>query len=441
MPAASSPCHQQHFSYYYAEADEASPLGLNPSQRNIPVEAATPTSFNDVDMEEQCPNKTYTTLVPKRSPSMDAEIDPDGTYNLQEEPIAGLQRLKKDPLWPSFANASDPADTRWNLSPPDRWTNDDVIDWLYHVASNYKIPHDSVYGEHFQGINGQYLCKMTLDDFRSRDKVNGPRFYDTLQTLLRETCSSISIPSKESYHYDIRDINTDFNADATSGSDSDPENYSILPPLTGPTNDLNTSPMLLPTRIAPYSYPFYQQPMDVEISMDNKVAVVKPQVQPRHPPIPDFNNNNSSQGLNSSSSSNSSSGGSLSDSFTPKKRGPGRPRKHPIDSPYPGKSKKKPENDDKVLLWKFLRDLLLTKDNERIIKWEDKANGVFRIVDSKQVSGMWGRMKNNEKMNYEKMSRAIRFCRDKGFFDELPKEGNFPKKLCFKFGDKAMGWR
>jgi hypothetical protein len=34
-----------------------------------------------------------------------------------------------------------------------------------------------------------------------------------------------------------------------------------------------------------------------------------------------------------------------------------------------------------------------------------------------------------------------RFCRSAGYFAEVPKTGKFPKKLCFRFGPKAYGWK
>lgn len=93
-------------------------------------------------------------------------------------------------------------------------------------------------------------------------------------------------------------------------------------------------------------------------------------------------------------------------------------------------------------LWEFVRDLLRDpKFNPRLLKWEDKENGVFRFVQSEQVAQLWGEKKNNPHMTYEKLSRAMRFCRKTGFFNAVPRTGKFPKKLCFMFGDKAHGWK
>ncbi|XP_064635308.1 ETS-related transcription factor Elf-1-like isoform X2 [Lineus longissimus] len=90
-------------------------------------------------------------------------------------------------------------------------------------------------------------------------------------------------------------------------------------------------------------------------------------------------------------------------------------------------------------LWEFIAGLLKNSHcNPRIIKWEDKANGIFRIVQSQTVANMWGGKKNNDGMTYEKLSRALRFSRTAGYFADVPKDGRYPKKLCFKFGDRAI---
>ena len=61
-------------------------------------------------------------------------------------------------------------------------------------------------------------------------------------------------------------------------------------------------------------------------------------------------------------------------------------------------------------LWRFLLDLLKDNNcNPEHIRWENRAEGIFTIVNSAHVAGLWGKKKKNDKMNYEKMSRAIRF--------------------------------
>lgn len=98
----------------------------------------------------------------------------------------------------------------------------------------------------------------------------------------------------------------------------------------------------------------------------------------------------------------------------------------------------------KVLhLWEFIRDLLSNPDYcPRIIHWENEEEGVFRVLQSSEVARLWGEKKKNKKtMTYEKLSRSLRYSRKEGYFDSLPKNQGYPKKLCFKFGPKSHGWR
>ena len=66
-------------------------------------------------------------------------------------------------------------------------------------------------------------------------------------------------------------------------------------------------------------------------------------------------------------------------------------------------------NKGKGKLWEFIRDLLLNAETcPSIIKWENRSEGIFRIVKSGHVADLWGKRKGNASMTYEKMSRAMR---------------------------------
>ncbi|VDH93057.1 Hypothetical predicted protein [Mytilus galloprovincialis] len=70
--------------------------------------------------------------------------------------------------------------------------------------------------------------------------------------------------------------------------------------------------------------------------------------------------------------------------------------------------RKKGQTSSVYHLWEFIRDLL-HDPKQRIIKWENEQEGIFRVVKSSEVAKQWGNMKKNrEKMTYEKLSRSLR---------------------------------
>ncbi|XP_018901728.2 ETS-related transcription factor Elf-5 isoform X1 [Bemisia tabaci] len=111
------------------------------------------------------------------------------------------------------------------------------------------------------------------------------------------------------------------------------------------------------------------------------------------------------------------------------KRKPGRPRTS---------NKHKKKRDQKLgRLWEFIRDLLFNeKYCPSFICWDNYEEGTFRFVQSNQVAKLWGTIKGNTKMNYEKFSRAMRYYYKSEIF--LPVEG---RRLVYQFGPKATGWK
>lgn len=88
-------------------------------------------------------------------------------------------------------------------------------------------------------------------------------------------------------------------------------------------------------------------------------------------------------------------------------------------------------------LWEFLRDLLNDPStNPSLIKWTNQEKGEFRMVKTKEIARMWGEIKNNDRMNYENMSRAIRY-----YYKRKIMEPVLNRRLVYRFGPKSHGWR
>ncbi|XP_030018742.1 protein c-ets-1-B-like [Sphaeramia orbicularis] len=65
-----------------------------------------------------------------------------------------------------------------------------------------------------------------------------------------------------------------------------------------------------------------------------------------------------------------------------------------------------------IQLWQFLLELLTDRSRQSCISWTGDG-WEFKLTDPDEVALLWGRRKNKPKMNYEKLSRGLRYYYDK----------------------------
>ncbi|XP_062394641.1 fli-1 proto-oncogene, ETS transcription factor-related sequence isoform X3 [Sardina pilchardus] len=80
-----------------------------------------------------------------------------------------------------------------------------------------------------------------------------------------------------------------------------------------------------------------------------------------------------------------------------------------------------------IQLWQFLLELLSDQNNATIITWEGN-NGEFKMTDPDEVAKRWGERKSKPNMNYDKLSRALRYYYDKNIMTKV-----HGKRYAYKF--------
>ena len=54
-----------------------------------------------------------------------------------------------------------------------------------------------------------------------------------------------------------------------------------------------------------------------------------------------------------------------------------------------------------------------------LIEWTDESSGEFKLNDSEEVARRWGHRKHKEGMNYDKLSRALRYYYSKDIIKKV----------------------
>lgn len=89
----------------------------------------------------------------------------------------------------------------------------------------------------------------------------------------------------------------------------------------------------------------------------------------------------------------------------------------------------------KITQWivSLLRD---PRHNPSVITWHCERDGVFVIRDTERYARLWGEVKHNTKMTYEKLSRAMRYSYRNDELEMVPEQ-----RLTYRFGASMADWR
>lgn len=84
-------------------------------------------------------------------------------------------------------------------------------------------------------------------------------------------------------------------------------------------------------------------------------------------------------------------------------------------------------NSGQIQLWQFLLELLTDREQKSAIQWVGHE-GEFKLNQPEAVAQLWGARKNKPSMNYEKLSRALRYYYDGDMISKV--QG---KRFVYKF--------
>ena len=283
----------------------------------------------------------------------------------------------------------------WISKDPRSWSQEQVSHWLSWAVREFSLGS----GSHMDcfisslSMSGKQLCSMNKQDFITRAPLfMGDILWAHLEILQREA------DQEKAQNQQTTHVPTTYYQPNKIYAELEPVN-SIASSPSIPSNQISNPPVSqyqkLPTDTSPYgSYPPpppYYKPADtlsysspyaghnLNWASNDYLQCLPPSAFNIQPPFPE-----SSPPPLPSSGFTDSPGGS----------GPAFTGSGPIQ------------------LWQFLLELLTDKACQHFISWTGDG-WEFKMNDPDEVATRWGNRKNKPKMNYEKLSRALRYYYDK----------------------------
>lgn len=293
---------------------------------------------------------------------------------------------------------------------PRLWSREDVVAFLRWSEYEFDLPPFDL--EMFQ-MNGKALCLLTKADLGERSPGSGDVLHNVLQMLIRDSSSrnSAALPNSPlTPHFPL--------TPSWSFSSAPALEFPSTPTAPQLSNSVTLSPA--PSVDSQAGSP--RQP-------DGTATTTA------YPALNNYSNSSQSNGGASSGSNQSDSeveepAAAAAAAAAPRQPVPPPPTTTTMTAPYPQSppphsplsvknvghsffpSEPSTEpNTNGRLLWDFLQQLLNDSMQRytAYIAWKNRDLGVFKIVDPPGLAKLWGIQKNHLSMNYDKMSRALRY--------------------------------
>ncbi|BES90281.1 SAM_PNT [Nesidiocoris tenuis] len=269
-------------------------------------------------------------------------------------------------------------------SDPRLWSREDVVAFLRWCEYEFDLPRFDM--DFFQ-MNGKALCVLTKADLNERSPGCGDVLHNVLHMLMRERLPSSPITP----HFPLT------------------PSWTMPPAIEFPASQNSVTLSPAPS-VDSQGSPRQPEPTHASTTTNPAPATTATNLTSTYPSVINYQSGQSG----SSGSAPSDSEGEEPNSPTVRNNLPSPQPQSPLNVKpqifFPSDSISEPNTNGR-LLWDFLQQLLndSLQRYTSYIAWKNREAGVFKIVDPPGLAKLWGIQKNHLSMNYDKMSRALRY--------------------------------
>ncbi|XP_058145258.1 Friend leukemia integration 1 transcription factor isoform X3 [Dasypus novemcinctus] len=302
---------------------------------------------------------------------------------------------------------------------PTLWTQEHVRQWLEWAIKEYGLMElDTSF---FQNMDGKELCKLSKEDFLRATSLYNTEVLLSHLSYLREREHQAG--GREHLRKKAGGCPVDFSDRRALQMPINPAFHLYTEDsrgvLSGP---LGNSASILPHQ-ATVAHP---QEFEGSLLAYNTTSHTDQSSRLSVKEDPSYDSvrrggwgNNMNSGLNKSPP--------LGGAQTISKNAEQRPQPDPYQVLGPTSSRLANPGSGQIQLWQFLLELLSDSANASCITWEG-TNGEFKMTDPDEVARRWGERKSKPNMNYDKLSRALRYYYDKNIMTKV-----HGKRYAYKF--------
>ncbi|XP_064161452.1 ETS-related transcription factor Elf-3 [Anguilla rostrata] len=346
-------------------------------------------------------------------------------------PPATALPVMRDPQMANLQFATDfLGPLKWYQSAPQFWSKQNVLEWIsYHVEES-KFDASTLTMSSCS-MDGPILCQLSRETLLSMFGPLGERLYQSLQELKAK--------------YGMEDLNTTYDL-LNILLDDFPEflnmpggdDFKLLSTVIVHGEEQKSDPGVggdMVGALTPSSDNGYESGSTSADSLDSAHSRT---LSFLNPSSPEYGGSDSDPELSDLQFPLSAKELKMEEEgLKPCKRSRGRPRKLSRGSEFFIEAKKNKHAPRGAHLWEFIRDILIHPDqNNGLMRWEDRREGVFKFLKSEAVAQLWGQKKKNSSMTYEKLSRAMRYYYKREILERV--DG---RRLVYKFGKNSSGWK